>query len=131
MKTEYLLPGLVMFGAGFVVLFGLLASVGAMARSKQFSALAALASGAHGGSKRAAFFIGWALLFSGACGTFGGVAKSDAARADACTAWCVSRGHTTGRIGAASNPAPKHPKPACLCEGGATPLEVSVEALVF
>ena len=30
------------------------------------SALAALASGAHGGSKRAAFFIGWALLLSGA-----------------------------------------------------------------
>ncbi len=130
-KGEYLLPGLALFFAGFAILFGLLVSVGAMAKSKQFAALGGLASGANGSGKRSLFFVSVALLVGGALGTFAGVAWSDVERAKACTALCLSRGNTSGRIGPATQPAPKHPRPACLCEGGAAPWETSVDALTF
>ncbi len=131
MKPEDFLPGLALFAAGFVVLFGLLAAVGALAKSKQLPALRGLASGAHGAGKRRLFFVACGLLAVGACGSFAGVARHDARRARACVALCVERGHSSGRIGPASTPAPKHPVPVCRCEGGDAPWEVSVRALGF
>lgn len=131
MKAEYLLPGVALFATGFVILFALLGSVGALAKSRQFSAMRQLASGVSGSGKRAWFFASLGLLAVGMCGTFAGVARSDVKRARACTALCVSRGHTTGRIGAATHRDPRRPQPACLCEGGAAPFETPVSALVF
>lgn len=126
-----MLPGFALFTIGFVILFALLASVNALAKSKQFSAFAALASGKAGSGKRALFFLGCGLLFLGACGTFAGVGMSDADRAKACKEMCVGQGHTSGRIGPASNPDPKRPRPACLCEGGSTHLEVPADSLSY
>lgn len=131
MKIEHLLPGLVLFALGFVILFGLLGSVGAMAKSKQFAAMRDLAKGVNGGGKRALFFVSLLLLAIGMCGTFAGVGQSDLQRANACTALCVARGNTTGRIGPATHPDPKRPSPACLCEGGAPNFETPANALEF
>lgn len=44
MKAEYLLPGVALFATGFVILFALLGSVGALAKSRQFAAMRQLAS---------------------------------------------------------------------------------------
>lgn len=131
MKIEFMLPGLALFAVGFVVFFVLLASVGALAKSKQFAAIGALASGASGSGKRTLFFISLLLLVTGALGTFAGVAASDGERARACTALCVSRGNISGRIGAATTPDPKRPQPACLCEGGAPSWETPADTLTF
>ncbi|MGV3624613.1 MAG: hypothetical protein ACO1OB_27585 [Archangium sp.] len=131
MKIEHLLPGLVLFALGFVILFGLLGSVGAMAKSKQFAAFRDFAVGQHGGGKRALFFVSLALLAIGMCGTFAGVSRSDYERANACTALCLARGNTTGRIGPSRTPDSKRPRPACLCEGGAEFFETPADSLAF
>ncbi|HVH41897.1 MAG TPA: hypothetical protein VM925_06120 [Labilithrix sp.] len=134
MKFQYLVPGLAIAAVGFAVLFGLLASVSALAKSKQLSALRAIASGREGSGKRALFFFAVAAMTIGSCGVFGGVAKSDGERANACQRMCVARGYAAGRIGRSATPDPKHPKPACTCTGGvtgATPFETSADDLAF
>jgi hypothetical protein len=132
MKVQYILPGLALAAIGFAVLFGLLASVSALAKSKQLSAFGALASGKAGSGKRSLFFFGIAAMALGMCGTFAGVAKSDGERAKACQRTCVERGYGDGRIGPSANPDPKRPGPACTCSGGAsaaTPFELRADEL--
>jgi hypothetical protein len=133
MKIEYMAPGLGLAMIGFVLFFVLLGSVGALAKSKQLSALAFMASGKAGGGKRVLLFLAFGLMFFGACGTFAGVARSDGDRARACTQTCAARGYETGRIGKPTQFAdPKHPKPACICEkANRVPLEISVDELSF
>ena len=97
MKVQYLLPGLAIAAFGFIVLFGLLASVRALAKSKQLSALATMASGQAGGRKRALFVLAIGAMGIGSCGVFGGIAKSDAERTTACQRTCVDRGYVDGR----------------------------------
>lgn len=134
MKIEYLLPGLVVAGFGFLVLFGLLASASALAKSKQLSAIGDIAAGRAGGGKRALLFLAFGMMFFGTCGVFGGVARSDGERAKACVQACTVRGYPGGRIGRPSEPAdPKHPRPACLCDRteALAPLEIPADELTF
>ena len=134
MKIQYLAPGLALAALGFIVLFGLLASVSALAKSKQLGALGTIASGQAGGAKRGLFIFAVIAMVAGSCGVFGGVAASDGERAKACSQLCTSSGYAEGRIGAASKPDPKHPSPACICSGGAsaaTPFETPADSLVF
>lgn len=116
------LPGALIAGAGFALVFALLASAGALSKSKQLGALAHLASGGAGALRRALLFTAIAMMLMGSCGAFAGVASSDRARARACTAECERRGHTRGAIGPSSASDPKHPGRAlfvaCRCSGG-------------
>lgn len=123
-----------MAAVGFVILFGLLGSVSALAKSKQFSAMGALASGKVGSGKRALFFFAVVSMVIGTCGVFGGVAMSDGDRAKACQRACVDSGYGQGKIGSSAHPDPKRPVAACTCTGGAnaaTPFEIRTDALVF
>lgn len=132
MKIQFLLPGLALAAVGFVVLFGLLASVSALAKSKQFDAMRALASGHAGPAKRGLFFFSVVAMAFGACGVFGGVAASDGDRARACQRACIDRGYAEGRIGPSAHPDAKRPVPACTCTGGAdgsTPFEMRADEL--
>jgi len=134
MKMQVLLPGLAIAAVGFAILFGLLASVAALAKSKQLSAFGTLASGRAGAGRRALFFIALAAMGIGTCGVFGGVARSDGERAKACQRVCVERGYAEGRIGSSAHPDPKRPAAACLCSGGAsggTPFETRADELSF
>lgn len=131
MKIGYLMPGLGMAAVGFALLFSLLASVSALAKSKQLGAMSALASGGAGQAKRFLFFVAVFAMVLGACGTFAGVARSDGERLKACQRSCRDRGAQDGKIGPSANPDPKHPRPACLCEGGSAVPEIAADDLVF
>jgi len=134
MKIAYLLPGAMIAALGFATLFGLLASVSALSKSKQLGAMAILAAGEAGGARRLLFFASVLAMVLGTCGAFGGVAASDHERARACQRTCVDRGYAQGRVGPAQKPDRKRPGPTCGCSGGAsasTPLEVHVDDLVF
>lgn len=129
------LPGALIAATGFVIVFSLLASSGALAKSKQLGALAHLASGGGGALRRALLFTAFAMMLVGSCGAFAGVASSDRERARACTAECTRRGHTSGRIGPSRASDPKNAKRAlfvaCVCAGGRDePLELRASELV-
>ena len=137
MKLVYLLPGVLIAGAGFVVLFALLSSVGALAKSKQLSAIGELASGRAGRAKRVMFFLALAAMGLGACGAFAGVSVSDSERRHACERNCKERGYAKGTVGGSSardaaRPS-RHAFVACACEGGPAPdpLEFPADQLSF
>jgi hypothetical protein len=62
-----------------VIFFYLLASVGALAKSKQFGAMGDLSSGRHGSSKKWLLLLAIGLMFFGVCACFVGVGAHDAA----------------------------------------------------
>ena len=132
-------PGFVVFGAlffiGFATIFVLIGRQGALAKSKQLSALGALSRGAAGRGAQLAFFIALGGVFFGACGLFGTVAAGDAQRRKACEETCASRGYAKGAIGPSKEKDPKNKnRPmfvACHCTGHATepPLELQADVL--
>ena len=125
MKLAYVLPGVLIAGAGFAVLFGLLSSVGALGKSKQLSAIGDLASGRAGGTKRVLFFLALVAMGLGACGAFAGVAASDSERRHACERNCKERGYAKGTLRGSSARDAARPSQraflACACEGGPAP----------
>ena len=130
----YVLPGVVLAGVGFVILFSLVASVGALEKSRQLAALGHLASGRAGSGKRALTFVAIALLFFGSCAAFGGVAASDARRARACLGACAAKGHPSGKIGPSEARHPQKPNAAafvaCKCSGGpGSPVDLPADSL--
>lgn len=134
MKMIYLAPGLLVAAIGGVLFFALLASVGALAKSKQLGALQAIGSGAAGATKRALLLVAVGAMVLGSCGVFAGVAKSDAERGKACQRTCAERGYASGAIGPATTPDPKHPSVMCKCAGGtnaSNPLEIREAELAF
>lgn len=134
MNMTYLAPGLLVAAVGFAVLFSLLGSVGALAKSKQIGALRAIAAGDAGSGKRKLLFFALSAMALGTCGVFGGVAKSDGERAAACQHACETRRYALGRIGPAAKPTKGRPGPACLCSGGenaGVPFEMPADDLSF
>jgi hypothetical protein len=125
MNSLYALPGVLVAGLGFCLMFGLLASVGALSKSKQLSAFGALLSGRAGTARQLLFFLGIATMALGSCGAFAGVAISDAGRARACEQFCRSRGYARGSLGPSRASDPKYPGRAafvaCTCAGGPAP----------
>lgn len=133
-SAVYVLPGMVLAGIGFVILFVLLASVDALAKSRQLAAAGHLASGRAGPGKRVLFFIAVALLVVGALLSFAGVAASDARRTRVCTETCIAKGHRRGVIGPSKEKHPQRPSAAafvaCACTGGtAPPVELRADSL--
>lgn len=117
---------------GFIILFVLLASQGAMAKSRQFAAMGDLAAGRAGSGKRALFFLALLAMFFGTCGVFGGVTAGDAQRRKACETTCKDKGYKSGKIrGSAEKSGGKHAFVACACEGGPDPdpLELKADSL--
>lgn len=127
-----LLPGGLMAAVGFVLLFGLLASQGALDKSKQLGALSDVASGKAGGASKVLLLVALLLMALGACGVFAGVAASDQGRARACAEMCKQRGYTKGTIGGSREMDPKKPGRhafvACTCAGGANPAPLETRA---
>ncbi len=121
----YVLPGGILAAIGFVLFFGLLVSMNALSRSRQFGAIAEAASGRAGAWRLAVLGLAVFLLVAGALASFAGVMMSDASRSKACVASCASRGYTKGVIRGSTAKDPKEPRHnafvACACEGGASP----------
>jgi hypothetical protein len=135
MDIRYLLPGLSLAALGFALLFGLLASQGALAKHRQFAATADLASGRAGTTKRLLFGLSILGLGCGLCGTFAGVGRSDDLRRQRCVETCTQRGYTKGEIRGStemSEKAGRHAFVACACSGGPDPdpLELEADALM-
>src|SRR5687768_14883672 len=130
-----MLPGFLVFAAGFVILFALLAKHGALAKSRQIGALRDMAAGRLGAGSRRLFFVGIIALVVGTCGTFAGVAAKDAARARSCKKLCEERGYREAKIRGSTAMDPNNPKRhafvACACSGGPAPdpLEIDRESL--
>jgi hypothetical protein len=135
MNPIFILPGLVIAAIGFVLLSGLLASAGALAKSKQFAAFGDLSSGRLGPGKRRLFRIAIAALALGSCGVFAGVARSDQARARACSDSCRADGFTSGKIGGSTERRPQNPNVhlfvACICTGPSGTRETPADTLSF
>lgn len=131
----FLVPGLIVAALGFVLLFGLLISQGALDKSKQFGALSGLASGEGGALGKVLLALALLMMGLGACGVFAGVAASDAGRSRACTNLCKQKGYTRGSIGGSKALDPQNPRRhafvACTCTGGPnpTPLETRADDL--
>ncbi|NUP06861.1 MAG: hypothetical protein HOW73_12485 [Polyangiaceae bacterium] len=131
----YLAPGLLVAAAGFCLLFGLLASEGALGKSRQLAATGDLASGRAGRTKKRLFFVAIAALGLGTCGTFAGVAANDSKRAKACEKTCAERGYAKGHIRGSekkdANARGRSAFVACACEGGPAPdpLELRADTL--
>jgi hypothetical protein len=129
------LPGFLVFAAGFLLLFALLARHGALARSKQIGALRDLAAGRRGARGRTLLLLAIGALVAGTCGTFAGVTAGDAARARRCRAACEARGYRAGAIRGSTERDPANPRRhrfvACACEGGPAPdpLELDSKSL--
>lgn len=133
----YLAPGLVLAALGFCLFFALLASQGAMAKSKQLAAMGELASGRAGKTKKLLFTCALIALGVGACATFGGVAANDSKRRKACEATCRDRGYEKGAIRGSEKSDPKARGRslfvACACERGPAPdpLELKADDLEY
>jgi hypothetical protein len=134
MTIGYVLPGLAVAGIGFALLFGLLASEGALAKSRQFGATADLISGRAGTTKRLLFAISVLTMGCGLCGTFVGVGRYDDLRRARCVETCTRRGYAKGEIRGSTEMADekRHAFVACACTGGASPdpLELDADSLV-
>lgn len=128
----YLVPGLVLAAAGFALLFWLLASQQALAKSKQLKALGELTSGRAGQTKRRLSLAALAAMAFGACGTFAGVGANDSARTKACVRSCADRGYETGKIRGSEKQDPaargRHAFVACACERGPAPDPLELRA---
>jgi hypothetical protein len=130
----YVWPGALLFCCGFVALFGLLASEGALATRRQFGALANVAAGRAGTTKRVVLGCGALAIVCGACGSFTGVAARDGERARRCEQTCTERGYTDATIRGSTEMENegRHAFVACACTGGPAPdpLELDAEALM-
>jgi hypothetical protein len=119
---SYVLPGLVLFAVGFILLFGLLASQSALAKSKQLSALGHVLGGGAGAGKKGLAILALVLLGLGTCASLAGVASKDRA---ACTNYCTKLGYKRALLRDSTERDAKDPKRAafraCACEDGPDP----------
>lgn len=127
-----LLAGVASFFAGVALFMGLVFSNGGLSKSKQFKVLAELVRGTHGAGARLGLAAAALLVLTGACLAFGGMAMSDAERANACAAACTARGHSRHRIGPNSDRVAGDARTmwvACICEGGGESVELRADGL--
>ena len=127
-----LLAGVASFFAGVALFMGLLFANGGLSKSKQLGVLSELIRGTHGRGARLGLAAAALLVLTGACLAFGGMAMSDAERANACAAACTARGHSRHRIGPNSDRVAGDARTswvACICEGGAETVELRAEGL--
>jgi len=113
--------GAALFAGGFLVIFGVLAANGGLARSRTFSVIGSL-------PKRSTlvFLGGLAACGLGGLSTCGAVAAGDARVRSSCVKDCRRAGHSGGRIGPSSAPAARgrRPPPSCWCVRGASSVEL-------
>lgn len=134
-----MLVGFGFFALGFVVLFGLLASEGALNKSKQFGAFGRISSGKAGRGKRISFFLGLSSIILGAIVLFSGVAANDRRQRElleqSCKKTCQERGYTDIELRNSTAKDPNNSKRpafrACVCKGGPAPdpLEIDTQTL--
>lgn len=112
--------GLVFFAGGFFTIFSLLATKGALNKSKQLGMIGEILDGRHGRETKRALALAFFALLFGACTTFTGFMQRDAARRSACKKECVRRGYAKGTIqGSREKTKGRHAFVACTCTGGA------------
>lgn len=130
--ASYVWPGALLAAIGFVTLFGLLGSEGALAKSKQLSATRDLASGRSGRTKRALFGLAVFLLMCGTCGFFVGIGAIDGQERTRCQQTCVAKGYHEGTIGGSKQMyGNRHAFVACTCTSDfeTEPLELRADSL--
>ena len=130
--ASYVWPGALLAAIGFVTLFGLLGSEGALAKSKQLAATRDLASGRSGRTKRVLFGLSVFLLMCGACGFFLGIGAIDGRERARCQQTCEARGYFEGTIGGSkAMEGDEHAFVACTCTSGfeTEPLELRADSL--
>ena len=127
-----LLVGVASLFAGVALFMGLVFANGGLSKSTQFRVLHELVSGKHGRGARLGIFGAVLLVLTGACLGLGGLAMSDAERANACARACTARGHLRHRIGPNSDRLAGDAGTswvACICEGGGERVELRADGL--
>ena len=127
-----LLVGVASLFAGVALFMGLVFANGGLSKSKQFKVLSEIITGTHGRGARLGIVAASLLVLTGACLGFGGLAMSDAERANACARACTARGHSRHRIGPNSDRVAGDARTswvACICEGGGERVELRADGL--